>query len=263
MVDERIRIFYGTGGQGQGIVLDGIPFQLAFGTDRADRFMGSSGDDLIFTNGAARPVNPISPTAGGVERINGGAGNDTVVLPGFRSDYTSVPLGIRNYGRRDSFGNRVTLMDGQGNAIHMQGVETIVFGGEELKLYNPAANRRDIVERTLQGIANGNLQTATASQLANEALEGLSPVQQERYRTLGHPEVIRAYLDSTNDGMQRLSPEEQLALEDRLLSEHRARESSQDLGKNMRECGVQGGSDCATIERQDSGSDSNSRARVR
>ncbi|KQV31147.1 M10 family metallopeptidase C-terminal domain-containing protein [Rhizobium sp. Root1204] len=59
---------------------------IYFGTDFAETFAGTGGDDSIFAEGG----DDIILASGGADKIDGGTGRDTLILSGRKSDYSIV-----------------------------------------------------------------------------------------------------------------------------------------------------------------------------
>lgn len=152
------------------------------GSDGKDMFNGSEKDDIFLSNGSTKNAD-LSDPGRDRETMNGHAGHDVAVLPGFREDYKAVMPHATQYPgasspaweNTDTLYGRVIALENihTGESYVMSNVESVVFDKGD-----PFANPKQAVQNLPEKIASGAMQSASTQELHLQAQADLSPAEQ-------------------------------------------------------------------------------------
>lgn len=175
------------------------------GSEGADRFIGSERDDIFLTNGTSANTDPNSPDST-IETIEGRAGHDTAILPGFREDYRAMLPGPAEYPNASApvwekndtlYGKSVILENTQtGGRVMVRDVETIVFdNGNAIK--NPKQAAQGLGDK----IAGGEINAVSTQELVLQAQADLSPAERRMAQIAATRECAQAVSSQYQLGM--------------------------------------------------------------
>lgn len=161
--------------EGQAIGKDAL-FRMDFGTQQAEG--GAIEGRNVFAVNAAAPEGKIFTS-----RIIGQSDRDVVVLPGQASDYKpTLPTDPRDISGYHTGQDEVSLereMNGNTVRLDLHKVGGVCFAGEKEPL--------SVAQGLISGSEIGANNVVSMASLRQQALEGMTPSQQELYKGLSDP----------------------------------------------------------------------------
>lgn len=175
------------------------------GSEGADKLIGSDRDDIMLSHGTSANQG-LDPADRVTETIEGRAGHDVVVLPGFREDYRAALPGPTEYPNANAaawekndtlYGKTIALENTQtGGRILIRDVETIVFdNGNSVQGHKQAA--RDVHAK----VQSGEMNAVPTQELALQAQADLSPAERRTAQIAATRECAQAVAADYKLGM--------------------------------------------------------------
>jgi len=188
-----------------GVRVDGAVVVLQ-GNQRANRFTGSNGDDLIVSGGAKSQFSDLTET----EVINGRGGRDTVILPGRQEEYVASMPGAGEYpsersgryeGNPTLYGTGIILTrtnpeTGYEERLHLQDISRVGFDTSGKYHSSPPTGA---VESVRNGIQDGSITMVTTAELRAAAESGMTSQEIEEAKLAGTLAATRV-MDSAGMG---------------------------------------------------------------
>ncbi|MGB0718998.1 MAG: hypothetical protein ACPGRX_00905 [Bdellovibrionales bacterium] len=164
-----------------------------------DRVQGSVYDDYVWLRG--RRFTPEEKP--GSEHVRGKDGFDTVILDGHRHDYVvSIPMEYKKADVEEMpdgvpflYGSVISLQDIDGHFITLQGVERIVFTGDQ-----DFKNSKDLMKNFEERLAEGTLDSFSFKDLFLQAQAELDEKQTMEARLASTPEAYEVLTATIRGG---------------------------------------------------------------
>jgi hypothetical protein len=182
---------------------NGVATQV--GSNEADKFIGSAQDDVFLTNGTTANGDAASPERS-TETIEGRAGHDTAVLPGFREDYRAVLPHPTEYPsatapaweKNDTLYGKVIALENiqTGGRVLLRDVETVVFDNG-----NTVNGHKQAAQGLPAKIEAGEVNAVATQELVLQAQADLSPVERRGAQIAATRECAQAVAADYKLGM--------------------------------------------------------------